>query len=192
MMKTDYKNIYRQTRQMLLHPEISWPQTLREHLSCKTIFYRYFLPLNLFISVCVFLIGLPSYTVVQAAGLSMIGLLSSFFGTWFAYLIIREYLCGRLNYPDHQVVQLTVYSSAVFILFHHIGTTLGQVFIGQLFTLLSFIFIRTLYSGLNALPKLTRGQKNNILIIASLSIVCIPIILSQLLMIIFRISAINV
>lgn len=177
---------------MLLHPEILWPEILTEKQSPKTTFYGYLLPIIVLTSTCVLLLSLIHYTLIQAIGLGIIELISSFCGTWFAYLITREYLCGKLNYPDNQALDLTVYSSAIFIIFHGIGTALGNIFIGQLFTLLSFIFIRTLYSGLGSIRKLSNGQKTNILIIALLSIICMPIIITQILMIVFRISAINV
>lgn len=191
-MKIDYKNIYKRTKIMLLHPEILWPEILTEKQSPKTTFYGYLLPIIVLTSTCVLLLSLIHYTLIQAIGLGIIELISSFCGTWFAYLITREYLCGKLNYPDNQALDLTVYSSAIFIIFHGIGTALGNIFIGQLFTLLSFIFIRTLYSGLGSIRKLSNGQKTNILIIALLSIICMPIIITQILMIVFRISAINV
>jgi len=80
----------------------------------------------------------------------------------------------------------------IFIIFHSIGNALGNIFLGQLFTLLSFTFIRTLYKGLGQIPRLHPGQKTNILVISSLAIICIPVIINQLLMIIFGISAFNI
>lgn len=191
-MKKGYQNIYQRTKRMLLEPGTLWPSLLEEYPSQKMIFRQYLFPIAGVTSALVLLFSLLHHTPVQAIGLGVIDLISSLCGTWFAYLINREYLCRKLNYPDHQALNLTVYSSAIFILFHGIGTALGNIFIGQLFTLISFIFIRTLYSGLENLEKLSNGQKTNILIIASLSIICMPIIISQILMIVFRISAINV
>ena len=105
--------------------------------------------------------------------------------------IFRNYLL-----PVSLVVSLLVLLLSLFkySILHSvgIGTALGNIFIGQLFTLLSFIFIRTLYSGIERLPEIPANQKTNILIITSLTIICIPIIISQLLMILFNISAINI
>lgn len=191
-MKANYKNIYERTKQMVLKPQIMWPQVLEEDLTVKEIFRNYLLPITIFTSVFVLLFSFINYTPWQAVGLAFINFISALTGTWFAYLITREYLCGKLNYQDNQALNLTVYSSAVFIIFHGLGSALGNIFIGQLFTLLSFIFIRTLYAGIGILPSVSNGQKTNILVIVSLAIICIPIIISQILMIVFRISAINV
>lgn len=191
-MKVNYKNIYERTKQMVLKPQMMWPEVLEEDWTIKEISRNYLLPIVIITSVFVLLFSFINYTVWQAIGLAFINLISALTGTWLAYLITREYLCGKLNYPDNQALNLTVYSSAVFILFHGLGSALGNIFIGQLFTLLSFIFIRTLYAGIGMLPHVSNGQKTNILVIVSLAIICIPIIISQILMIVFRISAINV
>lgn len=191
-MKTNYQNIYARTRQMLLKPEAVWPEVLEEDCTVRDIFYHYLFPLTLATSIFVLLFSLFSYTVWQAIGMAIIQIISALGGIWCAYLIIREYLCRKLSCQDNHALNLTVYSSALFILFHGIGVALGNIFIGQLFTVLSFIFIRTLYKGIWSLSQLKPGQKNNILVIATLAIICMPIIISHILMIIFRISAIQV
>lgn len=191
-MKIRCQNIYERTRLMLMKPETGWPRVLESDFTAKEIFRNYLLPVSVVTAVLVLLLSLLTYTALQSVGLAFINLLSSLSGTWFAYLITREYLCGKLNYHDNQALNLTVYSAAIFIIFHGIGAALGNIFIGQLFTLFSFIFIRTLYTGIGVLPRISNGQKTNILVIASLAIICLPIIISQILMIVFRISAINV
>ncbi len=191
-MKTNYRNIYLRTKQMLTQPSIAWPEILQEDFSVRDTFRYYLFPIALGISVIVFLLCLLQYSSLQAFGLGMVNLISTLSGAWLTYLIIREYLCSKLNYQNKEALNLTVYSYAVFIIFHSIGAALGTIFIGQIFTLLSFIFLRTLYAGIGQLPHLPTGQKTNILIITSLAIICIPVIITQLLMIVFRISAITV
>ncbi len=191
-MKMNFKKIYERTKLMLLKPNSIWPWILKENLTVKDIFRNYLLPVSLAVSLLVLLLSLFKYNILHSVGLAFINLISALCGAWFAYLITREYLCVKLNCANNVALNLTIYSSAVFILFHGIGTALGSIFIGQLFTLLSFIFIRTLYSGIERLPEIPANQKTNILIITSLAIICIPIIISQLLMILFNISAINI
>lgn len=191
-MKTNYKHIYIRTRQMLTHPEMAWPDVLKEDFTLRDTFRNYLLPIAITVSVFVFLLYNIHYNPLQAFGLGVINFVSTMCGAWFTYLITREYLCGKLNYPNNKALNLTIYSYAIFIIFHNIGSALGNIFIGQVFTLLSFIFIRTLYAGIGQLHGIQANHKTNILIITSLSIICIPIIITQILMIVFRISAINV
>ncbi len=191
-MKTNYRNIYLRTKQMLLQPAIAWPEILQEDFSVRDIFRNYLFPITIGISAIVFLLSLIQYSSLQAFGLGIVNLISTLSGAWLTYLIIREYLCSKLNYRPREALNLTVYSYAVFIIFHSIGAALGTAFIGQIFSLFSFIFLRTLYAGIGQLPHLPSRQKTNIFIITSLTIICIPVIITQLLMIVFRISAITV
>lgn len=191
-MKTNYKHIYLRTRQMLTQPAIAWPEVLKENSTFRNTFRDYLFPIATFLSVIVFLIRLIHYPPLQALGLGIINFISVIGGAWFTYLITREYLCNKLNYPNHEALNLTIYSYTVFIIFHSIGGALENIFIGQIFTLFSLIFLRTLYTGTGQLPQLQPNHKTNILIITFLSIVFIPVIITQILMITFRISAINV
>ncbi len=192
MNKINFKYIYERTLQLLLKPESEWPHALEENNTEKEIFRNYLIPIALLTSVMVLLLSLLNYNFLQSGGLAIINLLSATLGCWFSYLITREYMCGKLSYENNQALNLTVYSAAIFIIFHSIGTALGSAFLGQLFTLFSFIFIRTLYKGLSTLPRLQTGQRTNILIIMSLSIICLPVIISQILTIVFGISAFNI
>lgn len=192
MNKINFRYIYDRTKQLLVNPDTVWPHALEEHNTEKDIFLNYLIPIALSTSILVLLLSLLNYNFLYAGGIAIINLLSVILGSWFSYLITREYMCGKLSYENNQALNLTVYSAAIFIVFHSIGTALGNVFLGQLFTLLSFIFIRTLYKGLGSLPELQTGQRTNILIITSLSIICLPVIISQILMIVFGISAFNI
>lgn len=191
-MKIQYKTIYKRTRDLIIAPSESWRSILKEQTSQQQLINNYLLPLTIACSLLVFPISLFNYSVLQSIGLSFINLLASVIGTWIAYLLVKEYLCNKLDFRPAQALKLTIYSAAVFILFHSIGAALGNLFIGQLFTLASFIFIRTLYIGINTLPDIPANQKTNTIIIATLAIICCPIIVAQILMIMFRISAINI
>lgn len=190
-MKIQYQNIYERTRGMILTPSERWNRIRNRHTDAKEAIHSYFVPVILLCSILYFPISLLNTTFLQALGLSIINFASSLLGTFLAYLLIREFLCNKLNCRTSTAFNLTLYSATVFLLFHSLGAAFGNLFIGQLLTLCSFIFIRTLYTGINALLNIPANQKTNTLIIASLSIICFPIIISKLLMIIFRISAIN-
>lgn len=192
MKRVNFKSIYRRTKELLLKPESIWPTVLEEEYSPRDVYRNYLIPVAILSSLCVLLISIVPYNFFQASGLAIINFISGTLGIWFSYLITREYLCGKLNYEDHFALNLTIYSGAIFIFFHSLGTALGNGFLGQLLTLLSFIFIRTLYIGLGQLSQLQSQHKTNILIITSLTIICLPVIISQLLKIIFGISAFNV
>lgn len=190
-MKTNYKHIYFRTKQMLLQPATAWSEVWKETATVGIVSRNYLLPVAIILSVIVFLLQLIHHTPLQAFGLGIIHFLTVTGGAWATYRIVREYLCNKLNYSDSDALNLTVYSYTIYIVFHCIGETLGGIFIGQIFTLLSFIFLRTLYTGVGQL-QLQANHKTNILVIASLSIVCLPIIITQILRILFRIPAINV
>ena len=192
MKNINFKYLYRRTEQLLMVPETVWPEALNETNSGKELYRNYLIPITMVLSIRVLLINLINYNFWQATGLTIINLIAMLIGNWFAYLITREYLCRKLSFDTNLALNLTVYSGVIFIIFHSIGNALGNIFLGQLFTLLSFTFIRTLYKGLGQIPRLHPGQKTNILVISSLAIICIPVIINQLLMIIFGISAFNI
>lgn len=191
-MKIDYKYIYFRTREMLTNPALIWPEVLKENLTFREVLYSYLLPITISLSAIVFLLGLMLHSPLHALGTGMINFISNLTGVWFTYLITREYLCEKLNYQNHEALNLTVYSYTIYILFHSVGDALGNTFMGQIFILFSFIFLRTLYTGIGLLHDLPANHKNNILVITGLSTAFIPTILTQILMIVFRISAINV
>ena len=182
MKNINFKYLYRRTEQLLMVPETVWPEALNETNSGKELYRNYLIPITMVISIMVLLINLINYNFWQATGLTIINLIAMLIGN----------LCRKLSFDTNLALNLTVYSGVIFIIFHSIGNALGNIFLGQLFTLLSFTFIRTLYKGLGQIPRLHPGQKTNILVISSLAIICIPVIINQLLMIIFGISAFNI
>ena len=168
MKNINFKYLYRRTEQLLMVPETVWPEALNETNSGKELYRNYLIPITMVISIMVLLINLINYNFWQATGLTIINLIAMLIGNWFAYLITREYLCRKLSFDTNLALNLTVYSGVI------------------------FTFIRTLYKGLGQIPRLHPGQKTNILVISSLAIICIPVIINQLLMIIFGISAFNI
>ena len=88
-MKTNYKNIYLRTKQMLTQPAIAWPEVLQEDFSVRDTFRNYLFPIAIWISVIVFLLSLIQYSSLQAVGVGMVHLISTISGAWLTYLIIR-------------------------------------------------------------------------------------------------------
>lgn len=192
MDKISVKDIYGRMKVFLTHPEKMWRHALQERHPAKEMYRNYLFPIAMATSMLVLLLGLVHHDLLTSLGLAAINLLSTTGGSWIAYLIFKEYVCGKLGYKEHHALNLTIYSAAIFIVFHSIGAVLDNMFVGQLFILFSFIFIRTLYKGLDALSGLQTAQKTNALIIGSLSIICLPIIFTQILTIVFGVSAFNV
>ncbi len=177
---------------MIFTPSECWREIQNKRTDTKATIRNYFVPIISLCSILYFFINLLNNTFSQALGLAAINYVSSIVGTWLAHWLIREFLCNKLNCNATTAFNLTLYSASVFLLFHSLGSAFGNLFIGQLLTFCSYIFIRTLYNGINTLINMPANQKTNTLIIASLSIICFPIIISKLLMIIFRISVINI
>lgn len=192
MVKMNFKHIYERTKRMLTKPEAEWKKLTEEFPNLKETFRNYLFPIAALSSLTIFLLGFFHYTAMQTIGYGLINLLSSIAGIWFAYLLTKEYLSNKLRDAGKIALLLTVYPGAIFIVFHSLGIAMGNYFLGQLFTLFSFIFIRTLYIGIKQISDLANNQQTNLLIITALSIICIPVIISQVLMIAFGISAFNV
>lgn len=192
MEKMNFRNIYERTRRMLTKPETEWGIITDEYCCLKDVFRNFLLPVTVISSLSILLFGFFHYTVMQTIGYGIINLLASVIGIWLSYLITREYLSNKLSDADNIALNLTVYSGVIFIVFHSLGVALGNYFLGQLFTLLSFIFIRTLYIGIRQISALQGNQQTNLLVITALSIICIPVIIAQVLMIVFGISAFNI
>lgn len=192
MKKIDFNFLYERTHRLLMKPDVEWRVIFKECDTIKEVFQNYFIPLSAVASIFVLLLSFFHYTPIQAVGYAFIHFLSITIGTGLAYLLMREYLTSKFSDADTIAQNLTVYSAAVFIVFHSIGDAFGNGFLNQLFILLSFIFVRTLYIGISQTTSVPTNQRTNIFIIGSLAIICIPIILKHLLMIIFRISAFNV
>lgn len=192
MIKVDFRHIYERTRKALTNPEAEWCVIKEETYSVKEMFQNYLVPLSVIASLVVLIFGFFQHGLYTAISLGVFNLLATTVGTWLSYLVAREYLSGKLYDADKVAADLTVYSAGIFIVFHSLGVAFGNGFFCQLFTLLSFIFIRSLYIEIKQISEPQSGVRTNLLIISSLSIICIPVIINHLLMVIFRISIIHV
>ena len=192
MEKVTLRHIYERTRYLLTKPNVEWSLIMDEHHEPKGLLKSYLLPIAVISSLPIFLFGFFHYSMMQTVGYGLINLPASLIGIWVAYLITREFLSNKLPNADNTALSLIVYSGTIFVVFHSLGIALGNGFFGQLCTLVSFIFIRTLYIGIRQIKELPNGQQTNLLVIAALSIICIPVIIAQILTIIFGISAFNI
>lgn len=192
MVKINLKYIYGRTRRMLMRPEAEWDKVTDKNTGLKETFRNYLVPVIVLSTLTIFLFGFFHYSVMQTIGYGLINLISSGVGIWLAYLLTKEYLSNKLRDAGNTALLLTVYPGAIFIVFHSLGIAMGNYFLGQLFTLLSFIFIRTLFIGIRRISNLANNQQTNLLVIVALAVICIPVIISQVLMIAFGISAFNI
>lgn len=192
MDKVNFRQIYERTSRMLTRPGEEWTFVADEYYNAKELFKNYLFPLAVISSLSIFVFGFFHYTVGQTIGHGLINLVASVTGLWLAYLVTREFLSNKLGDADNTALTLVVYSGAIFVVFHSLGIALGNGFLGQLSTLASFIFIRTLYAGIQQIKGLPNGQQTNLLVIAALSVLCMPVIIAQILKIIFGISAFNI
>lgn len=186
-MKINYRHILQRTQQMLLHPASEWTGVLRENVTYNELLRRYLLPIVTAVSVIVCLLRMLQYSPLQAVILGIIHFLASIGGLWITYRIVREYLCGKLNYPEYEAVNLSVYSHIILIIFSGIGHALGNSFIGDIFTLTGFIFLRTLYTGIGQWQDLPANHRTNLLLITALSMIFIPIAITHILTAVFQI-----
>ncbi|MFR7876358.1 MAG: hypothetical protein ACLU4J_08150 [Butyricimonas paravirosa] len=102
----------------------------------------------------------------------------------------REYLSNKVAEANRMALRLAVYSSAVFILFHCLSSGFSEGFISQLMAICSLLCLRTLYVGLNQLTALDVQYRKSAIVIIGLLVIVSPIIIQQLLMIMFRIPTI--
>lgn len=192
MEKINLQYIYDRTKQLLFKPESEWDIINDEYTGVKEILKGYLIPLTAIVSAIVLLFSFLEYSIWQSVCIAIINFLSAIAGTWCSFLFCREYLNNKAGDAENTALNLIVYSSALFILFHSLATAFGSGFFGQLMLLSSLLFIRTLYIGINKIDLKTAAQKKNLLIISALSIIFIPVIIKKLLMILFHIPAFNI
>lgn len=133
--------------------------------------------------------GLIGHTAWHAAGMAAIHFAASVAGTYSAYRLVQEYMRGKMEEGREMALPLTVYSAEVYIAFRSFGVALGNVFVGQLFMLASLFFIHTLYVGIQMMKDVPAHQRTNLLVIASLSIISLPMIIHQMLAMLFGMSS---
>lgn len=189
--KSDLHKFYERTKRLILEPKREWAGIEGENDTATGLFRTYLIPLAALASVVVLLLGFLHYNVLHTLLYTLINFISATAGTYLAFVITREYLTNKIPEAENTALHLTVYSTAVFILFHSLSVALVNGFLSQLTGLISLIFLRTLHAGISGTPRLEPGQKTNILIIMALSIICIPVIFKRLLMILFHIPVFN-
>lgn len=189
--KINFRVIYDRTRELLLHPQREWQKIEEEEDNAKSLFREYILPLGIITSIVVLLLGFLSYTPWQTVFYAFTNFISVTAGTYVAFLITREYLNNRISDSETTALHLTVYSSGIFIIFHSLSIALVSGFLSQLAGLASLLFLRTLYIGIYRMTDLPANYKTNTLVIMTLSIICLPVILTKLFMILFHIPAFN-
>ena len=189
--RNDIKHFYNRIKQLLLYPGREWAIIRQEEDSSSRLFNLFFIPVTGIVSLVVIPGGIYRFGIFQGILYSLINFISATAGVYLAFLIIREYLNNKIPDAENTALHLTVYSASVFIVFHSLSVALINGFFSQLLSLISLIFIRTLYAGISAVTRLEVNQKTNTLIIAALSIICIPVIFKRFLMILFHIPILN-
>ena len=190
MKKSDINSIFARPRKLLLHPETEWQAINRENWEGIELFKNFLVPLSAISSVCTILLRFLSTSPLYAIGIGIILFVSSVVGCYITYRIAREYLINKIPQANRTALHLAVYSSAVFIPFHCLSSGLSEGFISQLMAICSLLCLRTLYVGLNQLTALDAQYRKSALVIIGLLVIVSPIIIQQLLMIIFRIPTI--
>ena len=166
MKKLDIKGIFTRPRKLLLHPETEWQVIGRENIEGIELFKNFLVPLSVLSSVCAILLRLLSTSPLYAIGIGIILFMASVVGSYIAYRVTREYLINKVAEANRMALHLAVYSSAVFIPFH------------------------CLSCGLNQLTALDVQYRKSAIVIIGLLVIVSPIIIQQLLMIMFRIPTI--
>ncbi|WP_251621107.1 hypothetical protein [Odoribacter lunatus] len=187
----DIKFWFQTIRRFLLHPTEAWNHIPENFSGNNALFSKRFLSFCIAISFIVLLFSLIRLNFLHAIIYGLIAFASDFFGIYLVYLLIREYLIGKEQIPVNTTLSLIVYSSVIFLLFHNLSFTFGGNFIGQLLNLISLLFLRTLYTGINQTIELTTVQKTNLFIVTGLAIIFIPVIIHKLLTILFHLPAFN-
>ncbi len=190
MKKLDIKGIFTRPRKILFQPESEWQVVSRENTEGAELFCNFLVPLALVSAVCTFLLRLASTSVLYALGIGLILFVSSVVGTYIAYRVSKEYLASRIKEANRIALHLTIYSSAVFIPFHCLASGFSEGFLSQLMAICSLLCLRTLYVGLNQLTALDGQYRKSAIVIIGLLVIVSPIIVQQLLMIVFRIPTI--
>ena len=187
-----YKKIYTLTKQLLLSPNTTWPQVFGKNTTFTQFLRSYLFPLALILSIIVFAIYLFQRPILYALGSSILQLISTISSIWITLWLCKEYLCHKLNYAKQEILPLIGYSHAIFIIFYSIGHAFGNLFIGQIFILLSFSFFRPLHFGIKHLKNYQIKQHSNVLIVSSIVIIFITLMINQIIAILFGVPVIHV
>ena len=176
---------------MLFHPEMEWQTVKREDIAGAEIFREYLVPLSVTGSACTLVLQLLHTPPLYAFVIAAITFAASVGGAYITYRIIREYFTDKISEANNVALRLSVYCSAIFIVFHCLSQGMPDGFLSQLLGLLSLLCLRTLYIGINLTSGLDVQFRKSALIIAGLLLVLSPMILQRLLMLIFRVPTIT-
>ncbi|WP_294142973.1 hypothetical protein [uncultured Sanguibacteroides sp.] len=191
MSKVHLKYIAIRLKHLLTSPEVEWNTIRMDETGRIELFRNYIILPSILFSILVFLFRLMSNDVMVSLGWGIINFIACTAGCYVCFRLTREYLSNKTINSGTIALKLSVYSSAVFILFHSLAVGFPQNFIGDVMAILSLLSLRTLYIGLNTISELNTRYKKSAVIIIGLLIICTPIIITRLLTIIFRIPAIN-
>lgn len=182
---------FRRIKHLFTRPGQEWKTIYQEEYSAKQLFRLFFMPYVSCLSAVVFLLHLLDTSVGYSLGYALVYFCATGSGVYLTCLFSREILSTKTEKNSHRAFSLTLYSATVFLLFNSFSSGIGNDTLSQLFSLLSLIFLHTLYSGLRAIQELNSDQKNNLLLIIGLAIIFIPFILKRLLLLILHIPLEN-
>lgn len=190
MKKLDITNLFARTRRILFQPEVEWQAIRQENIEGTDLFRNYLIPLSALASACTFLLQLRITSPFYAVCIGAIIFVASVVGTYITYRVSKEYLMNKVTEANEMALRLAVYSSAIFIPFHCLACGMSEGFISQLMAVCSLLCLRTLYVGLNQSNALDVQYRKSAIVIIGLLVIVAPIIVQQLLMIVFRIPSI--
>ena len=190
MKKQDITNIFARTRRMLFQPEAEWQAVRQENIDGTELFRDYLVPLSAVASACTLLLQLRVTSPFYAVCIGLIVFISAVAGAYITYRVAREYLSNKVSEANRMALTLAVYSSAIFIPFHCLACGMSEGFISQLMAVFSLLCLRTLHVGLNQSTALDVQYRKSALVIIGLLVIVAPVIVQQLLMIVFRIPSI--
>ena len=190
MKKQDITNIFARTRRILFQPEAEWQAIRQENIEGTDLFHNYLVPLSGIAATCALLLQLRVTSPFYAICTGLILFVASVAGTYITYRVSREYLSNKVVEANGLSLRLAVYSSAIFIPFHCLACGMSEGFISQLMAICSLLCLRTLYVGLNQSTALDVQYRKSALVIIGLLVIVAPVIVQQLLMIVFRIPSI--
>ena len=191
MRKINFRYILTRIKHLLTNPEAEWLKIKEEDSARDQLFRDYVIIPSALFSILVVLLRLLNTDLMIAVGWGVINFISCTIGTYICFRASKEYLSNKIQNHGKIAIYLSIYSSAIFIVFHSLSVGFTHNFIGDVMAILSLFSLRTLYTGLNTISTLNTRFKKSAVIIIGLLIICTPVIIMSLLTIVFRIPAIN-
>lgn len=179
----DYKGILNRTYRIISTPSSYWQEVVSNEDTKVKEDFNYFYSLLVFCMACT-LIGSYIYAtdnrIVTAILRSLLSGVAIYGGFWANYYILTEILNKRFNIYNkkRQNFRLVIYSMTLSILIN----ALVAVFPGLFF--LKIINIYTLYivwEGVGIMTRIDETNRTNFVLLLSISIIIIPIVIFQLL-----------